>query len=833
MDIVKYKRGRSSSKPFGKSGSALLTVLGLVVLLTLIIVAFTLAMRMERQMAHYYVARTSAELMAREGISYIGTATLTGATSSNYWVSQPGRITIWKANSQSIANIDLFSGTTGGGVTGFIQAPDINKRVLTDNSDRVITGSGDANDPEMRVNWIYVRQSGARETNQSPSASSSDPIVGRFAYWADIENARVDLNTAWSRSGNSNSVSHTSMVDLGEILGTSNATLIRDHATNTPFNSADEPRRLGPDISALISSNAFFLSHYARSPDLNPWGESKIVLTTQSKLSDGGPFIDILNSVDIDPGSLKNLSYSKVQNVFSNLVNILERSDWPYADGSFANKYGTNGARQLALDIIEYVRAIESTNRVVEGMRFNPYASTGIPGTTPQTLVGTTRRPMITEMGIWLGHLQTNATNPAATYFPAVMKVEIYLPRNYGASSLDLGQAVSRLSWSWTGFPGINSVFWRIQSTNTTPSQIISTGQYAVTTLSTNIANTTNNGPRPSTVYLRASLSPNGGVTSGGWDIPAWDVANISDSGTNMLSPYILDSQGTVLAHMSTMQVSDPRVNKYAPNWAQKPNTLGSQNSNWEVAVDSFPPQDSTADRERLLHIPPPKGESGNPYGIVRSVAEIGYITTGIQSGVPWRSARLQPTSGSSTNIVPDWALLDILRAPLFSTNSRNLYVPTVGELAGKVNINSAIKPFSQLLRTNPLASVFSAVTNSSGSQIGIENIISHNLAINGVHYGHPDDEGYFNYTSIGEIAEILGIADNGEEGENVLRQFVDLTTVQSDSYRAFSVGQAVKQTPDGRFIVESECRIESVIEIDRTKVPAVYKNVLWKQIPL
>ncbi len=64
----------------------------------------------------------------------------------------------------------------------------------------------------------------------------------------------------------------------------------------------------------------------------------------------------------------------------------------------------------------------------------------------------------------------------------------------------------------------------------------------------------------------------------------------------------------------------------------------------------------------------------------------------------------------------PDWALLDLFQAPYASTNRPDLYQPGTNNIAGRVNINSSLNPFTNnlnIVRTAPLVALLqNAPTN-------------------------------------------------------------------------------------------------------------------------
>ncbi len=358
-----------------KRSAVLVVVLALLVFLSLIIVSLALALQTETQAAHYYAARSSADLLAQQGIEYVRAALVTAEQPTNAWVTAPGHIYYWPTNSilSSSTTMDLSSGSTNAAANGIYAPPDLNRLILSEDSLTAITASATAE--PITVGWIYVRQSGYQETNQVPVINSTDPIIGRFAYWTDDESSRIDLNTAYAVAGNTNSMNHPSRIDLTSLFGLNYAQEIYTNALTACFNSPDDARRLDPNLSSMISTNRFSLTHYAYNQNLNPWGQPKIILTTQQKVAGTNNgvantnFFDILTTPNTDPGFVANINQAKLSSELL-LLNGLLSSNWPsFAGASFAQKFkpwdtATPPIRitQLSLDIIDYVRAVETTN---------------------------------------------------------------------------------------------------------------------------------------------------------------------------------------------------------------------------------------------------------------------------------------------------------------------------------------------------------------------------------------------------------------------------------------------------------------------------------------
>ncbi len=844
-------------------GMALLVVLSIVVWLTLLVVCLALAMRMERRAAHYYAERSRADFYAREGVESV-VAALRHATDTNrQWISMPGQIASSTNDIASAETIVLYSGSAPSGDTN---AADLNRTVLSDDEKEAVTG---VSGQPMNVSWIYVRKDGFRTA--SASTDPANPVVGRYAYWTDDESSRIDLNTAWKRSGNTSSVNHPSQVNLLAIPGIaeSDADAIHASAVNSPFNSPNDARRLGTAIAQTLSSNRFYLSHYAYSSSLNPWGEPKIILTTTTnnlppevaaREDYTNYFLDVRDN-DADPGWYSGLKKTKVIYQLNRLAALLSTNGWRYSSDSFADKYGDLGSAQLALDVLEYVRSAESTNSVVAPLRVRYDKSTGFSFTgitDPEAInviVGSTRRPMFSEIGIWMGPLVT--VNPSRFTREVKGWLEICLPKSYGVTAADLAaRPLAEITFSpkypddVTGLDNMPPISFGavpfasssyVVNTNSPDCDFVTVSFSRTQTFNFANTNLSRNTNRPVMVWARPTFDDTDPAVNGsGMGSSFWECAPTAFGKSSPPSAYTtnnivavpVDPEGPPEGQIHSVQVSDPRVNKFATNWQSGGNTLGNPNFNWNSAVAANPPQDtdsagnvsraSLAQRQR-------KGSAGNPRGVVESVAELGRIPTGVGANVPWRTVRFQPTPGSPG--LPDWALMDIFAAPYFPTNNAYLYNPKAYTVAGRINLNAQIRPFTNLSRSISLTALFEDSTNITAAQasVAIGNLLARECASGGKLYG-----GTNGYVSIGEVAEIKGVSDDGEASERRLLGVVDLAAIQGNVFRVYSVGQSLKQTKAGGIVVESEKAVEALVE--RTEVPGQeprFRIVYWKVLPL
>jgi hypothetical protein len=200
----------------------------------------------------------------------------------------------------------------------------------------------------------------------------------------------------------------------------------------------------------------------------------------------------------------------------------------------------------------------------------------------------------------------------------------------------------------------------------------------------------------------------------------------------------------------------------------------------------------------------------------------------------------LQPQSDTG-NYLPDWAILDLFAAPVNTTaGQESLIYPVRGSIAGKINLNHAVLPFvdpvgnASLLRTEPLTAMTRNATSvaatypspaitSLEAETIVDNIVRQKLATNGRNYSLNTNT----YISPWQITEIAGVADRGEESEELLRSIGSLATVRSGVFSIYSVGQAIRQDAAGSITVLGERRFQKLMEKTETGFQPVFTKEL------
>ncbi len=554
---------------------------------------------------------------------------------------------------------------------------------------------------------------------------------------------------------------------------------------------------------------------------------------------------------------------TKLADVIDKLNSYIQRSDWPIAPSgsSFQNKYYAGKKErltQLSLNIVNYVRTKESIGDPAKSASepdgrgtttVIPIRGEQLPGkrfvmmeiaTSADSYIGITRTPKITEMGMWVNGTQSSVDTSTNTYsYSAKAKLEIFLPDYFGLAQIDLTQ----LSWyiSWTTATGgaailpdsaeaqIKATEVKIPSRPLETKGILKAGEYAVVTRGVTVKFT---GKRPTVakdIGLRYAIAI----------VRRLDVCPLGPAAVCTLDgPEVLEPD------ISSIEVDDPRVNSHKDDWkkmfagtGKKNNSFGDPNSASTLGKPPGPysPKQDLNKNGAITNIslvmPAPPGTTGtslsaNPTGVMASCGELGFIHTGMEStrgaGIPWRTLHLQP---DNTQVLPDWAFMDLFTVPADippdvpgKPSPRAIYSPHNTGTAGRVNMNARPEPFD-LDRQDPLVAVFEGATydaknlslklTNSEAKTKAEAVYKRKpIAANGKQYGYQNG-----YDSPGEVVEISGVADGGEESEQLVREIANLITARGGVFSVYTVGQALKQTNTGTLIVTGEQRQQAMIE--------------------
>lgn len=290
---------------------------------------------------------------------------------------------------------------------------------------------------------------------------------------------------------------------------------------------------------------------------------------------------------------------------------------------------------------------------------------------------------------------------------------------------------------------------------------------------------------------------------------------------------YSKDASTAYPAVWNVMETTDPRVNQLASDWHSSPNSGGIA-GNTDVGVRTLPPYPaSTADGDesKLAFLDAsqytpatfpafPVHYGGRPHDTDKMMSSVGWlscVSTGIQSGKPWRTLKFQPGGNGDP---PDWLLMDLFAVPFNASalpagqRFPNLNGPApityMNSTAGKINLNAQLFPdkavnsnFAPPDRTLPLRALFENMYrgNTPFTSTGAATNDSLTLATNVLAYQTAN--GPFSYA--GQVCEVPGVADTGSnewEKEAIIRNLGSLITTRSNAFSVWGVAQTVKKNP-------------------------------------
>lgn len=204
-------------------GSALISTLLVLLVLTIIVVAFLQSMAIERETARSYKNRFQAELLARSGATEavslllqsdpecLVNAYMEDSVTHNGTTEVAPYLTTLKlsSNGGSIQETRYLCSSIDPAATG---APFWRKPSLA-----TTTGTTDINAPTsafpegfiglanssgsprvIPVPWREILADPSKPRDDNRSSSNYNPVVGRFAYWVDDESAKINVTTAGS-----------------------------------------------------------------------------------------------------------------------------------------------------------------------------------------------------------------------------------------------------------------------------------------------------------------------------------------------------------------------------------------------------------------------------------------------------------------------------------------------------------------------------------------------------------------------------------------------------------------------------------------------------------
>jgi len=178
----------------GQRGVSLTIVLPVLAVLLLLIIAMLLAASYESRQATSSLDRIRAEGIARTAIDDVASK-IASIPLDKHWAAAPGLIRFWDGSSWN-RTIELHSGNTHASASAAAE-PDLKVNLntrLADGTHFILPENEEfPTAPAMELDWMYVLRDGS--VVPGPLTAAQEP-VGRYAYWVDLENARVNLNTA-------------------------------------------------------------------------------------------------------------------------------------------------------------------------------------------------------------------------------------------------------------------------------------------------------------------------------------------------------------------------------------------------------------------------------------------------------------------------------------------------------------------------------------------------------------------------------------------------------------------------------------------------------------
>ncbi|MEI8309611.1 MAG: hypothetical protein WCH98_02525, partial [Verrucomicrobiota bacterium] len=164
-----------------RRAAALVITLALIVLVTVLAVSAITIAGYESKFSASRLDTGRAEMIAESALGEV-VEKLNRIPLDTHWAASPGRIRFW--NGANWSPINLYSEGLGDDVELNIPLTDGSYSIIGPNTEFPAA-------PSMKVKWMYVLSDGT-VTDTMPASG----VVGRYAYWVDLENARVNLNTA-------------------------------------------------------------------------------------------------------------------------------------------------------------------------------------------------------------------------------------------------------------------------------------------------------------------------------------------------------------------------------------------------------------------------------------------------------------------------------------------------------------------------------------------------------------------------------------------------------------------------------------------------------------
>jgi|GEM_PF-1943329 len=365
-----------------ESGSALISTLLMIVVLTIIVTAFMQSMAVERRTANSYKNKLQAELAAEAGANHAQSVLVkTNLTHLvNAYVEQSSSFngSAVTAPYLSVNQLD----TAGSSLTGLPRLMVSFPEGASALNDPAVVAGGliDINTPSkglsdgfiglqdvsgarrvIPVPWVEVLKDPTKPKNLDRQDSAYNPIVARYAYWVDDESAKVNLWNSGSaaadgshsrRSGRTQSeVAIHEIVESAPITGSLVAAFLTDRAAVS---------------TAIGSPSRETLKQLAGSTQLaSNWDGMRAFVTTIAKSDERGPLnIRKININDYVATATNFTTSAGRQQIVDNVVNLgdfINTALPEFGNRTHAGTVSPDNRRryciQIAANIYDYIDA--------------------------------------------------------------------------------------------------------------------------------------------------------------------------------------------------------------------------------------------------------------------------------------------------------------------------------------------------------------------------------------------------------------------------------------------------------------------------------------------
>ena len=771
-------------------GIALVLTLAILVIVTMLVVAFAVSMRVENMASKNFNQMIQARQFAQGAVD-IAVGQIRSAVTNATYATSPGAI---------------FYKPIGGVWTNtLLYTPYVNSTIGSNdlNAGNWITGTNSfyTNGLSMFVGWSNV-----------VAVSGVVTQYGRYAYWVDDESTKVNLNVASSR-GSDLSGQTPAAIDLSGMFNAADQSAITTYAaTIRPFDTLD-CIQLANVTQPGEYSNQFYTTVNSSSPDYTPWGTKRtnVVWIATNSLSLDQKVAAISNALaDANLGNWFGgqtfaTKYPSVAQIAANIINYIgtagnypvDSTTYPSPPGSWADRTPPS---YLGLEQTPYLNQLVISNTFC-------FTTNGMaPGWAKMTVTNTAFAQLwypYTNSWTWSLRPEIYLTNTSIginsrTSPPSLWTDRTPLANEATIDSYGGGAILKKLDYPLSNYIGTANpyVFGAVQLAN--PHVIAPVTNTAVVVIITDPGN------------MMAIFDANNvgyGYRIDYAQIPLISTQLVLDLGT--LLPKHAGSFSTNL--LLAASCNDPRVKPVSNSWTPTPNgTLNlagpSPTVNYQTVSGVI-----RGDGDNSYHISAPP-RRGTMYP-----GELAFIHT----GVPWRSLWLQPEPPAEVLAakIPDWAILD-----LFSqTDTTNV--------VGRINVNAYISNGVSLFppRTVPLAALLTnVVAANTDYKIG--------MVTNNLYYGTPVSNSVLYtlapssgsgplcpaaMTFIGEVCEIQGLATNNYTSTTLTNKFAaeapvrgiaNLITTRSNDFTIWAIAQSLQVTPTGTNVT-GEVKVQTIVE--------------------